>query len=52
MPRLRRYRSPVDRLVVVALTPKRDAHDRQRALVQASLIVRPVDGRAGTRRRA
>jgi hypothetical protein len=52
VPRTRRYRSPVGRLVTAALAPTRNAHDRQRELVQASLIARPPDARATRRRRS
>jgi hypothetical protein len=44
--------TPVVRLVAAALAPSRSAHDRQRELVRASLIARPVDPRAGRRRPA
>jgi hypothetical protein len=48
----RPYQAPVARLVASALAPSRSAHDRQRELVRASLIARPVSGRAGRWRSA
>jgi len=44
-----RPQGSVARLVAAALAPSRSAHDRQRDLVRASLIARPVSGRAGRR---
>jgi hypothetical protein len=48
----RPHQAPVARLVAAALAPSRSAHDRQRELVRASLIARPVIGRAVRRRAA
>jgi hypothetical protein len=47
-----RYDAPGARLVADALAPSRGAHDRQRELVIASLIVRPADERDTNRRAA
>jgi hypothetical protein len=52
MAAVRPQQTPVTRLVASALASGRTAHDRQRELVRASLIARPVDPRAGRRRPA
>jgi hypothetical protein len=50
MPASYPHQRPVARLVNAALAPGRSAHERQRELVRASLLTRPVQGRPTHRR--